>query len=387
MNNAIRLFRVGGIQIKMHVTFPLILIWAALSFGIFNQGGWEGALYGVLVTSLIFVIVVLHELGHSAAARRYDVEVQQIVLLPLGGVAQMERIPEEPGQELVIAIAGPLVNFVLAVFLALAAPLVGQSLSGANLTSLSASIGTLTLGSIFLYVFVTNLFIGVFNLIPAFPMDGGRILRALLATRLRYNQATSIAVSIGQILSWGFGLWGFLTGNFLLIILAVFIYTGAGQEGRLVQLRYVLGDLTVDQAYTRNVESIGMGQPLREAVHHTLQSFQSSFPICDQGRLVGILPYQKLLDALEKQTLDTPIQQVMNRDVQPVDPEDSLIDVQIRMSRERVDALPVVQDEQFLGMLTSQDLNEAYRLAAALDRASLPASHSAERPLSPRTTP
>jgi Zn-dependent protease len=387
MNNAIRLFRVGGIQIKMHVTFPLILIWAALSFGIFNQGGWEGALYGVLVTSLIFVIVVLHELGHSAAARRYDVEVQQIVLLPLGGVAQMERIPEEPGQELVIAIAGPLVNFVLAVFLALAAPLAGENLSAASLTSLSASIGTLSLGSIFLYVFVTNLFIGVFNLIPAFPMDGGRILRALLATRLRYTQATSIAVSIGQILSWGFGLWGFLTGNFLLIILAIFIYTGAGQEGRLVQLRYVLGDLTVNQAYTRNVESIGMGQPLREAVHHTLQSFQSSFPICDQGRLVGMLPYQKLLDALENQTLDTPIQQVMNRDVQPVAPGDALIDVQIRMSRERVDALPVVQDEQFLGMLTSQDLNEAYRLAAALDRANLPAGNSVERPLSPRTTP
>ena len=387
MNNAIRLFRVGGIQVKMHITFPLILIWAALSFGIFNQGGWEGALYGVLVTSLIFVIVVLHELGHSAAARRYDVEVQQIVLLPLGGVAQMERIPEEPGQELVIAIAGPLVNFVLAVVLALAAPLAGQSLSAASLTSLSASIGTLSLGSIFLYVFVTNLFIGVFNLIPAFPMDGGRILRALLATRLRYTQATSIAVSIGQILSWGFGLWGFLTGNFLLIILAIFIYTGAGQEGRLVQLRYVLGDLTVDQAYTRNVESIGMGQPLRKAVHHTLQSFQSSFPICDHGRLVGMLPYQKLLDALENQTLDTPIQQVMNRDVQPVAPGDALIDVQIRMSRERVDALPVVQDEQFLGMLTSQDLNEAYRLAAALDRANLPARNSAERPLSPRTTP
>lgn len=387
MNNAIRLFRVGGIQVKMHVTFPLILIWAALSFGIFNQGGWEGALYGVLVTSLIFVIVVLHELGHSAAARRYDVEVQQIVLLPLGGVAQMERIPEEPGQELVIAIAGPLVNFVLAVFLALAAPLAGENLSAASLTSLSASIGTLSLGSIFLYVFVTNLFIGVFNLIPAFPMDGGRILRALLATRLRYTQATSIAVSIGQILSWGFGLWGFLTGNFLLIILAIFIYTGAGQEGRLVQLRYVLGDLTVNQAYTRNVESIGMGQPLREAVHHTLQSFQSSFPICDQGRLVGMLPYQKLLDALENQTLDTPIQQVMNRDVQPVAPGDALIDVQIRMSRERVDALPVVQDEQFLGMLTSQDLNEAYRLAAALDRANLPAGNSVERPLSPRTTP
>ena len=386
MNNAIRLFRVGGIQIKMHITFPLILVWAALSFGVFNGGGWEGALYGILVTSLVFGIVVLHELGHSAAARKFQVEVQQIVLLPLGGVAQMERIPEEPEQELGIALAGPLVNFILAVVLALAAPFFGQRLSADSLLTLSNSIGQLTLTSVFLYVFVTNLFIGVFNLIPAFPMDGGRILRALLATRLRYAQATEIAVTVGQILSWGFGLWGFLTGNFLLIILAIFIYTGAGQEGRMVQLRYVLGDLTVEQAYTRNVESISLNQPLRTAVHHTLHSFQSSFPICDQGKLAGMLPYQKLLDALENQNLDTPIHQVMNRDIRPVSPQEPLIDVQIRMSQEKTDALPVVQGEQFLGMLTSQDLNEAYRLAAALDRGSLPVRKSGERALGTRTT-
>lgn len=198
-------------------------------------------------------------------------------------------------------------------------------------------------------------------------MDGGRILRALLATRLRYTQATSIAVSIGQLLSWGFGLWGFLSGNFFLILLAFFIYAGAGQEGRLVQLRSALGDLTVKQVYSRGVKSIDLNQPLETAVHSTLNSFQSSFPICDQGRLVGMLPYQLLVDALEKGTLDTPIYQVMRRDIEPASPEDKLFDIQMRMSQQKLDAVPVVDQEQFLGMITSQDLNEAYRLAGALD--------------------
>ena len=384
MKNSWQLFQVRGIKIKMHFTFPLILIWGALTFGVFNDGGWEGALYGLVVTTLIFIIVVLHELGHSAAARRYQIPVRQIVLLPLGGVAEIEEIPEEPGKELVIAVAGPLVNLALALVLAVLAPLVGQTLSVQRLGELSSSLGQFTFSSIFLYIFVTNLFIGAFNLIPAFPMDGGRILRATLATGLPYSQATVIAVAIGQVLSWGFGLWGFLSGNFLLIILAFFIYTGAGQEGKLVRLRQTLGDLTVDQAYSRGVKSIDLNQPIETAVHSTLNSFQSHFPICDQGKLVGMLPYSRLVQALEERALDTPIYRVMSREFQPAQPEDKLFDIQMRMTSHQVDALPVVDGDQFLGMITSQDLNEAYRLASALDQA---APRESLEPVSVESTP
>ena len=218
MENAIKLFKIRGIDIKMHITFPLILLWGALSFGVLRNGGWEGAIYGILVISLVFVIVVLHELGHSIAALHYNVPVKQIVLLPIGGVAQLEEIPEEPKKELVIAAAGPLVNFVLAILLVLVAPLLGQSLSISSLLNITSSLGVLSFSSIFIYIFTTNIFIGLFNLIPAYPMDGGRILRALLATRLSYVNATNVDVLIGQIVSWGFGLMGFLNGNFFLII-------------------------------------------------------------------------------------------------------------------------------------------------------------------------
>ncbi len=371
MNNSIKLFKIKGIDIKMHFTFPLILVWGALSFGLFRNGGWEGAIYGILVISLVFVIVVLHELGHSIAALNYNVPVKQIILLPIGGVAQLEDIPEEPQKEFVIAAAGPLVNFIIAGILIIAAPLLGQKISAASLLRISSTLGELSISSIFTYIFTSNLFIGLFNLIPAYPMDGGRILRALLATRLSYVRATSVAVVIGQMLSWGFGLMGFLNGNFFLIILAFFIYTGAGQEGRLVQVRNVLGDLRVEQAYSRGVRSINLNEPLETALHFTLNSFQSSFPICDEGKLAGMLPYQKLVESLEKRELSTPIREVMHTGIKPVSPRDKLIDVQMRMSSQRVDALPVVNkdSEDFLGMITSQDLNEAYRLSLAVDKA------------------
>ena len=369
MNNAIKLFNVRGIDVKMHITFPLILLWGALSFGVFRNGGWEGAIYGVLVISLVFVIVVLHELGHSIAALHYNVAVKQIVLLPIGGVAQLEEIPEEPRKELVIAFAGPLVNLILAILLAIIAPLAGRDLTFGNLLSFTSTLGELTFASIFSYIFTTNLFIGLFNLIPAYPMDGGRILRALLATRMPHGRATTAAVTIGQILSWGFGLAGFLTGNFFLIILAFFIYTGAGQEGKLVHIKNVLGDLRVEQAYSRGVRSINLNEPLETALNYTLNSFQSSYPICDEGKLAGMLPYATLVSSLEKQDLQTPIREVMVTNIKPVSPQESLIDVQLRMTSERINTMPVVDNDVFLGMITSQDLNEAYRLTLALGKA------------------
>jgi stage IV sporulation protein FB len=196
-------------------------------------------------------------------------------------------------------------------------------------------------------------------------MDGGRVLRALLATRLEYARATSIAVFVGQTLAWVLGLWGFLGGGFFLILIAVFIYIGAGQEGRLVQVRRVLRGVNVGQVYSRHARTLRPESTLSEAVQVTLNSFQSDFPICDGERLVGLLTHTRLIQALQNHAADTPLSQVMMPGVEPVSPRDGLFVVQQRMAKDRISALPVVESGRFLGLITDRDIQEAYLIASS----------------------
>jgi len=349
----------------MHITFPLILLWSALQYGWLTNGGWNGAIFGVVVTLILFTIVVLHELGHSVVAQHYGVSVKQIVLLPIGGVAQLGSIPEKPRQELAIAIAGPLVNFGLAILMVVMGLVFGQSVGLTSLSTMFTGLQSFNLPTLLGYVFASNLFLAVFNLLPAFPMDGGRVLRALLATRMPYARATATAVTIGQSLAWLVGLWGFLQGNFFLILIAVFVYVGAGQEGQSVQLRSALGGLTVEQAYSRNAMSLAPQATLREAVELTLNTFQSDFPICDGERLVGLLTYSQLIKGIDKHGPDIPLSQVMLVSVEPVKPLDGLLEVQRRLAAEKLDALPVVDEGNFMGLITSRDIVEVYRLISS----------------------
>jgi len=365
MDSSVRLFTVRGIDIKVHVTFPLILVWAAIQFGALSNEGWTGAVFGVLVTLLLFGIVVLHELGHSFAALEYDIPISQIVLLPIGGVAQMGRIPDKPGQELVVALAGPAVNVVLALIMIGLAALLQISLAPRALAGSLREMGQLALAPIFRYLFITNIFIAVFNLLPAFPLDGGRVLRALLATRLPYARATAISVVIGQAMAWLLGLWGFLGGGFFMIFIALFIYIGAAQEGQLTQLRSVLNGLRVRQAFSRQAQTLAPDDTLQRAVDLTLSSFQANFPVCQDNRLVGILTQQRLLDSLQKTGAGSRIQDVMQTEFEQVGPDDGLFDVQQKMSDSRLDALPVMAQGEFLGLITQQDIAEVFKLASS----------------------
>ena len=360
MNSSLKLFSIRGIAIRVHITFPLILVWAALQFGFFNDAGWTGALFGVIVITFLFIIVTLHELGHSIAAQQYGVPVKQIVLLPIGGVAQLKRIPENPLQELVIAIAGPAVNFVLALLMGVLTLLPGIGL--VNPAEAFAGATAITLPLIFTYIFVYNIFLGLFNLLPAFPMDGGRILRALLATRLDYLKATRIAVAVGQGTAWLLGLYGFSSGNFFLILIAFFIYMGAGEEAQLVRVRTLLRGVTVEQAYSRQAHTLHADNTLQDAIKLTLETFQASFPVVADGQLQGMLTYPRLVDALNSQGPGVPVGEVMEPDVEPVAPWDELYDVQQQLSTSKLDALPVMEGPYLLGVITVQDIGEAYRL-------------------------
>lgn len=355
----IKLLTVRGIEIKMHITFPLILVVAAVQFGFLGPGGFSasGAAFGIVVTLLLFVCVVIHELAHSLMAIRMGFPARDIVLLPLGGVAQMERIPEKPAQELLMSIVGPLSNIVIALLLYLSARLLGPrvSLGGLNLARLGWQ-------DIIPYLIITNLGLAVFNLIPAFPMDGGRVLRALLATVLSHTRATALAVSIGQGLAWLLGLVGLLTGQLLWVLVALFVYAGATQEGRLIHVKDVLQGLRVRQAFSRSVLVLSPEDPVGHAADLTLHSFQSDFPVCDGERIVGLLTHADLVGALKHYPPQTPVRQVMRTAVPTVGLNEGLFEAYRRMTEAGLGALPVVDKGFFLGLLTRQDANEVYQL-------------------------
>ncbi|MBE9471008.1 MAG: site-2 protease family protein [Chloroflexi bacterium] len=365
MKGSIKLFSVKGIEVKVHFTFALILIWAAYRWGVQAGEGLTGALFGVAVTLLLFACVTLHELAHSLTAMRYGVTVREITLLPIGGVAQMEEIPAKPAQELKMSLAGPLTNIAIAILLILIClPLGIRSTMGVE--ELFQVLGTVSWHGLIAYLVSANLTLGLFNLLPAFPMDGGRVLRAFLAMRMDYARATAIAVRIGQGLAVLLGLWGFMGGGFTLIFIAIFIYLGAGEEGRTVEVKSVLEDMQVRQAMSHPVQTLTPTDTMAKVVELILQGLQADFPVLENDRLVGMLTEGDVLSALHKQGADTLVGQMMRRQFPIARPGETLVEVQGQMSAARLRSVPVVERDRVVGLLTAQDINEAYRLLKVL---------------------
>ena len=361
MNWSIKLCKIKGIDIKVHLTFVLILVWAAYQWGVNTGKGLEGALFGVVVTLLLFLCVTLHELGHSFQALRFGIPVKDITLWPFGGLARIERMPEKPSQELLIAIAGPLVNLVIGFGLLLVSQVL-QIRGWLAIDQLFQVLGDVSWQGLLAYLIMANFALAIFNLLPAFPMDGGRVLRALLAMRMDHAKATRWAVGIGQTLAWALGLWGFISGGYTLILIAIFVYLAAGQEGKTSAIKNVLGDLKVAQAMSRQVQTLTPTEPLRRAMELTLQTTQADFPVVENGRLVGFLTEKELLFGLQQAGLDQPVRVFMRSDFPMIATGAFLFDAQEQMVRAQMRALPVADNGQLLGLLTAQDLNEAYRM-------------------------
>jgi Zn-dependent protease/CBS domain-containing protein len=361
MSWSISLFKVRGIAVKVHLTFVLILAWAAYHWGVDLGGGATGALFGIVVTLLLFVCVTLHELAHSFTAMHYGITVRDITLLPIGGLARMEKMPEKPEQELKMSLAGPLTNIVIALLLILIL-LPFKIHAAVGLGELFSMLGAVSWYGLAAYLVTANLALGIFNLLPAFPMDGGRVLRAFLAMRMDHARATAWAVSIGQGLAWLLGLFGVLSGNWTLTIIAIFVYMGAGQEGRAVEVRNVLQAMQVRQAATTELHSLPPQATLAQAMEIVLKTFQTDFPILENDRLVGLLTESDLFAALQKQDMELPVSRFMHTQFPTARPNESLAAAQERMGETRLRALPVLEQERFIGLLTSEDINQAYRL-------------------------
>ena len=364
MSWSLKLLKIKGIDIKIHLTFFIILIWAAYRWSVSSGEGVHGALFGIVATLLLFVSVTLHELGHSFMALKYGVKVRDITLMPMGGLARMNEIPEDPVKELRIAIAGPLVNFAIATLLiAVGALLNARALI--SLEELQASLGSVSWGGLLAYLTSANLLLGLFNLIPAFPMDGGRVLRALLAMKMPHARATKIASQVGQVSALLMGLWGLMSSNWTLVIIAIFVWMGAGQENQAVQTRHILGEVTVGQAMTRSPQVLQVNDSLSKAVELTLSTSQADFPVVEWGsnRVAGLLCEKDILRGIQSLGSGAAVREVMLTQIESVRTDESLISAQQKMLHKRLRALPVLNvDGELRGLLTANDINEAYSL-------------------------
>jgi Zn-dependent protease/predicted transcriptional regulator len=354
-----RIARVAGIDVYLHATFLILLAWVGLSHYLARHSLGDAA-DGLLFISTLFGIVVLHELGHALAARRYGIRTRDITLLPIGGVARLERMPEDPRQELVVALAGPAVNVVLAILLlALLVP-----------AAALRNFGDVQLvGGHFLSKLVwVNVALVVFNLIPAFPMDGGRVLRALLAMRMEYVRATEIAARIGQGLALVFGAVGLFWNPFLIFI-ALFVWMGAAGEAGMVQMKSALGGIPIRQVMITDYQTLSPQDPLSRAVEHIMAGFQQDFPVVTNGQVIGMLTRTDLMTALAKQGLGAPVSEIMQREFQTADPAEMAETVFARLQACNCHSLPVVQNGQLVGILTAENVGEFLMIQSALSKA------------------
>jgi Zn-dependent protease/CBS domain-containing protein len=360
-----RVARIAGIPLRVHVTFALILVWGAYYWGSEADDGLRGALFGVTATLLLFACVTLHELGHSLQARRYNIVVEDITLYPIGGVARLREIPRDPVQEFWIAIAGPLVNVALLGLLLLVSVGAGEP----GLRGPSALVDELrnpVWQDLLPYLMFANLSLALFNLLPAFPMDGGRILRSLLAMRMDYGRATSIAAAVGQGMALLFGLYGVAAGQIFMIVLAIFVWMGASEEGRQANLRGRFGTTAVGQAMIRQPWTLSPEWPLRRAAELTLSTSQSDFPVVDPaGVVIGLLTLSDLLDALSNRP-GCSIADAMDGGFQRARFDEPILDAHDRMTVNGLRALPVVDSsDRLIGLLTARDIAELLSVIGA----------------------
>lgn len=346
----------AGIGVYVHATFLLLVAWLALRHYMVGDT-LAATVSGILFVLAIFACVILHEYGHALTARRYGVTTRDIILLPIGGVARLERIPDEPRQELAVAIAGPAVNVVIAVLL--------YAWLRATGTMVPLEEIAVTEGPFLERLMLVNVILVLFNLLPAFPMDGGRMLRALLAIRLPYGRATRIAASIGQAMALLFGFVGLL-GNPFLLFIAFFVWIGAAHESNMVQIRAVLGGIPLGDVMLTEFHRLSPGDPLARAVDLTLAGSQKDFPVVVDGRVVGVLTQSALVKGLREGGESSRTDSVMRTDFEAVDPADLAEAVLPRLQSSDLQLLPVVRDGALIGLINLENVGEFLQIQRAL---------------------
>jgi Zn-dependent protease len=357
---SLRLFTFAGTSVRVHFTFLILLAWIATLY--WMQGGARAAVYGIAFIVILFACVVLHEFGHIFAAGRYGIKTPDITLLPIGGVASLERMPEEPVREIVVALAGPAVNLVLAVLLFLLFP---EQINLERLRELQYAPGDLITQVAF-----ANVVLFVFNLIPAFPMDGGRVLRALLGFSMSYSTATRTAAGIGQAVAIVFAVLGLISNPFLILI-ALFIFLAASGEADLVESRFLTRGYLARDAMITQFEALSAEDNLDAAARKLLETTQQEFPVVDKAnRVEGVLTRENLINGLQTTGGETRVGDAMIREVACVREMAELSEIQELLQMKRAPMVAVVDaGGGLIGYINFENFSELVMMRRALEPA------------------
>jgi Zn-dependent protease len=364
MRGSFRFLRVAGIDLRVHYTFPLVLVWGAVLWT--GPYGARGALFGCLLTLALFACVVLHELGHSLVARRLGIPVREIVLLPIGGMAMMVRTPRRPLHELLITAAGPVVSGLLAAAFFGLLRASYPTLASVPFQLVVPRQAAPSLSTLLAWLAASNLWLLLFNLIPAFPMDGGRILRAVLASFLGFRRATRIAATLGQVMAMLLGVFAVVNGNIFLAVVAVFIFTAAAQQRSAEEARGVLSSLRLGDAYNKYALVLSPGDRLSKVVDYLLTSYQPDFAVLHGGELLGVMTRNVVLRALADDPSDPYVAGLMDRKYLRLDSRQSLAEAQELMTEQNRSVAAVFAGDRYLGLINLDDLREALQIAAFL---------------------
>jgi Zn-dependent protease len=357
MKWSFKIAEIAGIRIQVHSTFLIIVAWFALAYWQL-EGTLSAALEGVSFILALFFCVVLHELGHALTARKFGIKTRSITLLPIGGVAAIERVPDDPREEILIALAGPAVSLGIALLLWILLTVTGSLV-------LVEEMGVA--GGPFLQrLMIVNLIIAIFNLVPAFPMDGGRVFRALLSLRMEAVKATRVAAGIGQFIAILFAALGLMYNPFLFLI-AVFIWIGAAAEAQSATIKHALSDVSAAQAMLTNFQVLEPGDPLARAIDLTLTGSQKDFPVVEAGKVVGVLAQTDLLRGIQQGGDQQTVATTMQVDVIDVQPRDRMEQVIALMQGGSHGLVTVSESGQLKGIINFDNIFELLRIQAAIE--------------------
>jgi Zn-dependent protease len=360
MFRAIRAGQIRGIGVNIHPTFGLVFVWAGLQWGLgTNRGAWPLVL-GLLLVLLVFLSVLVHELGHCAMAQQFGVRVLDITLWPFGGVARIEQMPALPRSELLIALAGPAMSLAIAIALVPPVALIWVLLGRERILTGPDVLASLTPASLIAYIAITNLFIMVFNLLPAFPVDGGRMLRAALTPGLGRDRATSVAVAVGMVMAVLIFVLGMWQRQPILPVLGIFIFFAARAEARMERVQSAMRRLKVGQFALWDMGGVSPDEPLTFA----LRGGPRDLVVTERGRVVGMLWRSQLLDGLHGGMAGRTVADLMDQSVYVADIDDSVFDVQQEMTRTNRWAVPVTENGQYRGIFTADRFVHLHRQVA-----------------------